>query len=488
MFRAVAHLARPLLWDGQRLFMRRSILFVAMCAVPALAVAAERDAQACGGCFGPPTETNDVVTDHRMVLSISPQQTTLYDEIKYAGSPSSFAWVLPITGQVTIGLSADAVFDTFDALSVPSVQPPPIQCPSPPPGCAVPSTAGGAYNGGSSGSSSGGVNVTNSQVVGPYQTVQLQSTDPQALDTWLTTNGYAITDAMKPVIAAYVQQGFDFLAMKLIPGAGVQSMRPVRVSFGGASPTLPLRMVAAGTGATVGITLWVVADGRWEPQNFPWFKIDDSEISWDWSQSDSNYRTLEQQKEAAANNATWEVQASLDLGTAQVTTEITDAAQYGFVPGGTSSGGSSGGVSTGGDNYEPIPASGTDPGQTADQVMQDDLKTLFTGISSGTFRLTRLRADLAHAALANDLQLQAATDQSTLSNAHVASQSVNGPLCPVYSGCSVVGQAVYDPTASNHGSGCSVPAVDRLGWGETAILGGMAGLLVLSGVRARRRR
>jgi hypothetical protein len=464
--------------------MRRSIALLAMCAVPGLALAAERDAKACGGCFGPPTESNDVVTDHRMVLSLSPQQTTLYDEIKYSGSPSSFAWVLPIAGQVTIGLSADAVFDTLDALSVPQVQPPPANCPAPPSGCAVPTANAGASGGSSSGG--GSVNVTNSQVVGPYQTVQLQSTDPAALDTWLTTNGYAITDDMKPVIAAYVQQGFDFLAMKLVPGAGVQSMRPVRVSFGGASPTLPLRMVAAGTGATVGITLWVVADGRWEPSNFQWFKIDDSEITWDWSQSDSNYRTLEQQKEAAANNATWEVQASLDLSSANVQSQITEAAQYGFVPGG---GGSSGGVAAvGGDNYAAIPASGTDPGKTSDEVMQEDLTTLFTGISSTVFRLTRLRADLAHASLANDLQLQAASDQSTVSNVHVATQSVNGPLCPVYQGCTVVGQGVYDPHGSNGGGGCSVPAVDHLGWGETAVLGGMVGMLVLSGVRARRRR
>jgi hypothetical protein len=467
--------------------MRRSFLFAAMCVVPALlALVAERDAQACGGCFGPPTESNDVVTDHRMVLSLSPQQTTLYDEIKYSGSPSSFAWVLPITGQVTIGLSADAVFDTFDSLSVPQVQPPPITCPSPPPGCAVPVSAGPSANDGAGSSSGGGVNVTNSQVVGPYQTVQLQSTDPTALDAWLTTNGYAITNDMKPIIAAYVQQGFDFLAMKLVPGAGVQSMRPVRVSFGGASPTLPLRMVAAGTGATVGITLWIVADGRWEPSNFPWFKIDDSEIAWDWSLSDSNYRTLEQQKEAAANNATWEVQASIDMSTTTVQSQITEAAQYGFVPGGGS--GSGGLASVGGDNYAPIPASGTDPAQTADEVMQADLQTLFTGISGTSFRLTRLRADLAHAALANDLQLQAASDQSSVSNQHVATQSVNGPICPIYDGCQVVGQGVYDPHAGNGGGGCSVPSVGRLGWGETAVLGGMAGLLVLSSVRARRRR
>jgi hypothetical protein len=460
--------------------MRKSTLLVAMSAFPALALlASARDARACGGCFGPPKETDDLVTDHRMVLSISTQQTTLYDEIKYSGAPSSFAWVLPISGPVTIGLSADAVFDTLDAVSTPTVQPPPANCPPPPYGCGRNASAAPPYAYGG-GASMGGVTVTNAQVVGPYQTVQLQSTDPNALDAWLTSNGYAITTDMEPVIASYVQLGFDFLAMKLVPGTGVQSMRPVRVSFSGASPTLPLRMVAAGTGATVGITLWIVADGRWEPANFPWFHIEDSEIAWDWSKSESNYTTLEQAKEAAGQNAIWEVQSSISLDTTSATSEITTAAQYGYVPGG-----GGGTAATGGDNYAPIPASGTDPGKTADEVMQDDLTTLFAGIAqSGTFRLTRLRADLAHASLANDLQLQAG-NQAELTNVHVAGQSINGPLCPVYQGCTIVGQAIYSP---GHSGGCSVPAGHPAGWGETAAAGSAVGLLLVAGVRATRRR
>ncbi|HEY6463840.1 MAG TPA: DUF2330 domain-containing protein, partial [Polyangiaceae bacterium] len=432
---------------------------------------------------------------HRMVLSVSPQQTTLYDEIKYSGSPSSFAWVLPISGQVTIGLSSDAVFDTLDSLTATTVSPPPVTCPGPPEGCGfanAPTANAGASFGG--GSSSGGVSVTNAQVVGPYQTVQLQSTDPQALDNWLTTNGYAITPDMEPVIASYIQGGFDFLALKLVPGEGVTSMRPVRVSFNGAQPTLPLRMVAAGTGATVGITLWVVGDGRWEPANFPWFRIDDSELVWDWSQSDSNYTTLEQQKEAAAGNATWEVQASLSESASSVQSQVQSLADYGGEYGGGSSGGGIGGSSgapatDGADSYEPIPASGTSPGETADQVMQDDLGALFAGIASDTFRLTRLRADLAHGALTNDLQLQAASDQSVLTNQRVATQSLNGPLCPVYEGCSVVGQAVYTPGASNGGGGCAVTAqAVPTGWRTTAAFAGVLGLLAMGSASSRRRR
>src|SRR5205085_10178084 len=94
-----------------------------------------RDAEACGGCFGPPpppTESPTVVTDHRMILTISKDQSTLYDQIRYQGSPASFAWVLPIAGTVDVGLSANVVFQTLDNFTQTQIVAPPLNCPSRP--------------------------------------------------------------------------------------------------------------------------------------------------------------------------------------------------------------------------------------------------------------------------------------------------------------------------------------------------------------------
>src|SRR5688572_19439714 len=86
------------------------ILFAAIpLAIASMAISDIRDASACGGCFVSQTESTQV-TGHRMILSISNDKTTLWDQIKYAGNPDSFAWVLPIKGQVAIGLSSDALF------------------------------------------------------------------------------------------------------------------------------------------------------------------------------------------------------------------------------------------------------------------------------------------------------------------------------------------------------------------------------------------
>src|SRR5262249_34836266 len=93
----------------------------------------EKSAAACGGWFAS-GETDSVVTDHGMVLTIASQQTTLYDQIEYSGSPESFAWVLPISGTATVGLSAEVVFDMLDGQTITTINPPPLNCP-PPPDC-----------------------------------------------------------------------------------------------------------------------------------------------------------------------------------------------------------------------------------------------------------------------------------------------------------------------------------------------------------------
>src|SRR5207244_9692478 len=110
----------------------RAALFAA--GVSAVVAFVPRDARACGGCFAPPTENDSVVTVHRMVLSVSSKQTTLWDQIRYTGAPSSFAWVLPVSDSkvATFGLSAQLVFGALDSLTGTKVQQPPLNCPPPP--------------------------------------------------------------------------------------------------------------------------------------------------------------------------------------------------------------------------------------------------------------------------------------------------------------------------------------------------------------------
>ncbi|HXN31838.1 MAG TPA: DUF2330 domain-containing protein, partial [Polyangiaceae bacterium] len=393
-------------------------------AMVAYAAAGERSARACGGCFHPPTQTVTDITDEKMLLSVSTSQTTLYDQILYQGSPSSFAWVLPIHGTVDVGLSADVLFNSVDVLTETQITPPPSTCA--PCRFAAPSAAGAGGGDAASGDAGAAdlVTVLRQENVGPYATVQLQSTDPTALNTWLTQNGYNISADVQPVIAAYIAEGFDFLAMKLLPNQGVQEMRPVRVTTPGASLSLPLRMASVGTGAITGITIWVVSDGRYEPQNYPFFHIDDADLVWDFSMNLSNYTTLRVENEATLKNAGWEIESSLTLNQQVVTNVVLAGGQYyprsggfGFAPSDPSLDYLPVGPADGGAD-----AAGT---QTAEEVRTADLTALFAGISAPNVRITRMRSDIAHAAMTADLVLQASADQSELSNIRTLTRGVN---------------------------------------------------------------
>jgi uncharacterized protein DUF2330 len=347
------------------------------------------------------------------------------------------------------------------------------------------------------------VTVTKQENVGPYDTVQRHATDASALNAWLMQNGFDIPAAVTPVIDAYVTEGFDFLAMKLLPNQGVQSMRPVRVTTPGASLSLPLRMASIGTGATVGITIWIVSDGRYEPQNFPFFHIDDSSLVWDFKTSSSNYTALRAQNEAQLKNAGWEIESSISLNEQSITNLILNGGQYYNGYGGVSqsvpsdpsldylpigdpdAGGGAGGGEGGALDDGGVPA--TSGYETAEQVRTDDINALFVGLTGPSVRVTRVRSDIAHAAMTSDLLFQASADQSEITNVRTAAQSVN-VTCPIYNGCTQVGTgtlAQAQASVSNHG-GCAASWPPNRG--AAATFGGFAGFLALVAARMARAR
>ncbi len=363
------------------------------------------DAHACGGCFVPP-DANTQVTGHRMVLSVSPAETTLWDQITYTGDPASFAWVLPTKGVVTIGLSSDLLFNTLDFMTGVQIVPPSLNCPYSCPPDDGEFNGGGGAGGGSAG---GGVEVIAQEVVGPYETVQLSASDPQALQTWLADHGYAIPADVAPVVDAYVAEGFNFLALKLVPGQGIDSMKPVRVTTPGASPGLPLRMVAAGTGATTPITLWVLGEGRYGPANFGEFTIPHHEVIWNWDTSESNYATLKQAGFDAAGGLSWLIESAWPeskYGIEDIVMPVVSMSpdQSGY---------------------------GQPDGTGAEEEALADLAALYGSIDPVSLFLTRMHAELPRPALANDLQIAAAADQTTVSHVfEVTNTTGTAPTCP----------------------------------------------------------
>ena len=252
--------------------------------------------------------------------------------------------------------------------------------------------------------------------------------------------------------------------MKLLPNQGVQAMRPVRVTTPGASLSLPLRMAAIGTGATVGITIWVVSDGATSRRTFPFFHIDDSELVWDWSTSSSNYTTLRAQNEAALGGKGWEIESSLTLNE-QLITQRHPERRAVLRLGGGFVGGARSRPRTRAQDYlagrrsgRRCRRGGLPDAQT--RVRTADIAALFAGMPGPNVRVTRMRSDISHAAMTTDFVLQASADQSELSNVRNVTKSVN-LVCPVYPDCASGsgGGSLNGPvggsgsTARNAGSG-----------------------------------
>jgi len=305
-----------------------------------------------------------------MVVSINDSETTLWDQFEYAGDPDDFVWVLPVSGgeEVDIGLADQSFFQYLaDQTAVTLTGPAPRGSSSGfSLGCAASSAPASADE-------TRSVTVYSSEVVGPYETAVIGSEDANSLTDWLAENGYVIPEALEPTIAHYVDEGMSFAVLRLAPNAGVSQMQPVRVTTPGTHVSFPLRMVAAGIAESVALELYIIAEGRWEAQNFPNAMIPASELAYDLNAGIFNYDEVAADLLAAGDGRTW-------------LTEFSDLVY---------------GPSVGAVYY-------TD--DTGEHSPYDDWYVATRDLPGSTdVTVTRMRADLPANALAEDLILQAST-------------------------------------------------------------------------------
>ena len=464
----------------------------------------ELPADACGGCFHEPpnpNETPSVVTDHRMAFSISKTQTTLWDQVRYAGDPKEFAWVLPVRAGTVVQVARDEFLTALENATAPTIAPPQIQCYYPPSssgsgggggfGCgsndsanfASTPTSGGAQDASVSFGDDGGVQIISQSVVGPYEAVIIRSSLGQAITDWLIAHNFNIPTSITPVLSYYSGLSFDFVAIRLRPNVGVRAMQPIRVISPGADATLPLRMVAAGVGQSVGIELFVLSEGRYEATTFDNALIDPSTVKWDSAAQRSTYTSLFTSVTAAAPKGTWVTEyagkgAAVGLQTnyksacfSAPPVEIPCAEPDGGIADGGIADGGDAGVSDAGD------AGGCFQTVSACDVF-DDYDRATNGMNLGDITITRMRTNLPTSTLSTDLVLGAAKSQLEVSNRIQTKEFVDPNYNPCPGGSTT-------PYSNDHGDGCDTSGSrGELTLSAMAMLGlGLIGV----GRRARRR-
>jgi MYXO-CTERM domain-containing protein len=240
-------------------------------------------------------------------------------------------------------------------------------------------------------------------------------------------------------------------------------------------------MVAVGAGATVPITFFVVAEGRYTPTNFPSFTLDPSKLVWDFSTESSNYATLRQQAFTAAPTA-WQTESATPQSEAQITSDIMNLAMY-----------------------DPTESGYADSmGNGAPAAAMADLATLFNGVDPSSLWITRLFGEMPRSALTKDFILGASTTQTQVPTQLTAQKYVNCAGCPSGAGGGL-GAGGSSGTGGNGGtsgnganggtgagqsseSGSSCSLLPAQGSGSLAFGGVALGALGLAFARRRRAR
>jgi MYXO-CTERM domain-containing protein len=256
-------------------------------------IAGARIAQACG-CFSPPVPNpgavDFAVNQHaeQIIFEVEPDgHLVAHVLIRYSGDPQKFAWIVPVPSVPELELSYAEAFGLIDQQTSPQVSVSSTSlCPSalyschyhPMPSCgpSATTTSPGSLAASSPafamGGAAGGVAPTAPEVtvyarqqVGSYDTVVFGAGDAAAAGDWLNTEGFIVNDSMNQYMQPYIDENMLFVAAKLIPGAGVDSIKPLRMRYLGTQPMIPLQLTAVATEPNLTVTAYIYGNSGFGP-------------------------------------------------------------------------------------------------------------------------------------------------------------------------------------------------------------------------------
>lgn len=248
-------------------------------------------ALACGGFFCNSAQPIDQ-TKERIVFDIDDElnKVEVHVQIYYQGSAPEFSWVVPVPAVPEIRVTSDYVFEVLDRATVPTFFTQTQFLGS----CETFSYdtgyrgAGGGPGGGGGGALDTasaapppGVTVVAQTQVGPYDQVTLQASDPAALTTWLTENGYSVPPTVGAALAPYVSSTGYFVALKLQNDRDSGDIAPIAMRYDGTVASIPLVLTSVAAQPDMRIVPFILhRDKRAIPDNYLHVVIDDAAIHW----------------------------------------------------------------------------------------------------------------------------------------------------------------------------------------------------------------
>ncbi len=265
-----------------------------------------RPAAACG-CFHspepPPTIEGDSIAVNQqaeqIVFEVGDGKVTVHVLLRYEGDPDKFAWLLPVPDVPDLDVSYNSMFAILDEGTRPVLSPKSYDiCPVSPYVCKVhpdpcppePAETADAVmrvptmdasTGGAGGAPPPPVTLLKHEVVGSYDVVVFAANEAPAAVQWLVENGFLVNPSMTPYVQPYLDAGMVIVAAKLVKGATTDEIRPLRLTYPGDHPMIPLRMTAIAAEPHLTVTAWVFADRPYVPAEQSLIDIPEERLSVD---------------------------------------------------------------------------------------------------------------------------------------------------------------------------------------------------------------
>ncbi len=165
------------------------------------------------------------------------------------------AWVVPVPSRPEVSAASAEWFVQLSDLTQPEIK---MRL------NVIPLMGAGAAEDGSP-----GVELLSRERVGAYDVSVLAAEEPGALLDWLDENGYAFPEEGLPILDNYVQEGWYFMATRVLPGESARldgDVQPLWLSFETARPVYPMRLTAL-VDDYIDVLIYVLSDHRVEVED-----------------------------------------------------------------------------------------------------------------------------------------------------------------------------------------------------------------------------
>lgn len=210
-------------------------------------------AYACGCGAYIPTGGDAGVFQERVLIRFDGETGEISMGFSVEGRSKEAAWILPVPNEASLSVGDHRLFTELDDLTQPrqetrhTFSEDDMMAGVPP--------------------ESPSVAVLERQTLGPFDVSTLEASNPRALADWLDRNGYELPTGMSESLESYVEDGWQYVAVRLRPGSGEGlegDLDPLSIKFRSDRVVYPMRASSTAEGP-LGVLIYVLAPHRVEP-------------------------------------------------------------------------------------------------------------------------------------------------------------------------------------------------------------------------------